>query len=153
TSLTQGRPFTIPFKTNMFYFDQQECRKLFPKQVVDWLVLKQRPVEHEKHPIVNTRTGKRLCRLPLATETPVLLAARMSLSFPILLSAVPLYAVDYTLKENDNVPKEQPVVADRCWFSDGGISSNFPIQFFDSPLPRWPTFGIDLKAPHPDHCA
>jgi hypothetical protein len=33
--------------------------------------------------------------------------------------------------------------------SDGGISSNFPIHFFDALLPRWPTFGLDLQ-PYPD---
>jgi hypothetical protein len=31
-----------------------------------------------------------------------------------------------------------------CWFSDGGLTSNFPIHFFDAPLPLRPTFGIDL---------
>jgi hypothetical protein len=30
------------------------------------------------------------------------------------------------------------------WFSDGGICSNFPIHFFDSWLPRRPTFGVNL---------
>jgi hypothetical protein len=59
----------------------------------------------------------------------------MSLSFPILLSAVPLHAVDYT---RDG----EPIVAHR--FSDGGITSNFPIHFFDAAIPGRPTFGIDL---------
>jgi len=36
-------------------------------------------------------------------------------------------------------------VGTKVWFSDGGICSNFPINFFDSPLPRWPTFGINLQ--------
>jgi hypothetical protein len=31
------------------------------------------------------------------------------------------------------------------WFSDGGISSNFPIHFFDRLVPDRPTFGIDLR--------
>jgi hypothetical protein len=61
-----------------------------------------------------------------------------------------LYQVDFSLKRNANPKPKQELTAERCWFSDGGICSNFPIQFFDSPLPRWPTFGIDLKAPHPD---
>ncbi|KAG1385865.1 hypothetical protein G6F59_017159 [Rhizopus arrhizus] len=34
-----------------------------------------------------------------------------------------------------------------CWFSDGGISSNFPIHLFDAALPRWPTFAINLVYP------
>ncbi len=33
---------------------------------------------------------------------------------------------------------------ERCWFSDGGLTSNFPIHFFDAPLPSRPTFGINL---------
>ena len=34
-----------------------------------------------------------------------------------------------------------------CWFSDGGVSSNFPIHLFDGPLPVWPTFAINLVYP------
>jgi hypothetical protein len=34
--------------------------------------------------------------------------------------------------------------AQQLWFTDGGVTSNFPIHFFDSPLPLWPTFGINL---------
>jgi hypothetical protein len=36
-------------------------------------------------------------------------------------------------------------------FSDGGICSNFPVHFFDGPLPSRPTFGVNLKPFHPDH--
>jgi hypothetical protein len=38
----------------------------------------------------------------------------------------------------------KPPLAEHCWFSDGGLSSNFPLQFFDAPFPRWPTFAIEL---------
>lgn len=34
-----------------------------------------------------------------------------------------------------------------CWFTDGGASSNFPLHLFDAPMPRWPTFAIDLVYP------
>ena len=83
-------------------------------------------------------------RLPLpdADDVPVVVAARLSLSFPLLVSAVPLWAFDRTLSD----PKPE-----RCWFSDGGVSSNFPVHFFDAPLPQRPTFGIDLDGFHPDH--
>jgi hypothetical protein len=85
-----------------------------------------------------------LPRLPLpdTDDLPVVVAARLSLSFPLLISAVPLWAFDRTLRE------PQP---ERCWFSDGGVSSNFPVHFFDAPLPQRPTFGIDLDGFHPDH--
>lgn len=33
----------------------------------------------------------------------------------------------------------------RCLFSDGGLSSNFPIHFFDGLLPQKPTFAISLE--------
>jgi NTE family protein len=37
----------------------------------------------------------------------------------------------------------------RCWFVDGGMLSNFPVDAFDrkdGKPPRWPTFGIKLSA-------
>ena len=37
------------------------------------------------------------------------------------------------------------------WFSDGGICSNFPLHLFDSPLPRWPTFGLNLRETRADY--
>jgi predicted acylesterase/phospholipase RssA len=74
-------------------------------------------------------------RLP-TKHLPILVAARMSVSFPVLFSAVPLWILD----ERD---KQKPVFR-RCLFCDGGICSNFPIHLFDSPIPSWPTFGISL---------
>jgi hypothetical protein len=50
---------------------------------------------------------------------------------------VPLWAVDYGRRDRVREPE-------RCWFSDGGITSNFPVHFFDAPLPRWPTFAFNL---------
>jgi hypothetical protein len=44
-------------------------------------------------------------------------------------------------------PSRPPQSLRICWFSDGGISSNFPIHLFDAALPRWPTFAIDLTYP------
>jgi len=64
-----------------------------------------------------------------------------------LLSAVPLHAIDFSRVKQDDKKLA------RCWFSDGGISSNFPVHFFDSPLPRWPTFAITLTGKHPDYPA
>ena len=83
----------------------------------------------------------------------------MSLSFPLLISAVPLHALDVTRRhtreamvavEDGHLPRHR-LVAERCWFSDGGIASNFPVHFFDTPLPTRPTFAIDLDGFHPDH--
>ncbi len=76
----------------------------------------------------------------------------MSLSFPVLISAVPLWTVDRSRVLTDaQTGQARAPKLERCVFADGGISSNFPIHFFDRPLPRWPTFGIDLQSFHPDH--
>ena len=63
----------------------------------------------------------------------------LSLSFPVLIAAVPLWRRDFTLLEKAEQNKLR-----RCLFSDGGLSSNFPIHFFDKLLPNSPTFAISL---------
>lgn len=138
TCLTLGRPYRLPFDTDIFYFDPSEFEHLFPKRVVEWM--RDNPRDSEEpfgHPT--------LCLMPTSENLPIVVATRMSLSFPILLSAVPLYAVDYSRRSNQTQP-----IPERCWFSDGGISSNFPIHFFDSFIPRRPTFGLNLTPHHPD---
>ena len=139
TNLTTGRPHRLPFlgsqDRHAYYFDPDELRRLFPDRIVEWMVRTAR--ESETLP-----RGSRLVPLPNAADMPVVVATRMSLSFPLLISAVPLYAIDWAVPERDGRRPE------RTWFSDGGITSNFPVHFFDSPLPRWPTFAITLE-PHP----
>src|SRR4029078_1830207 len=46
---------------------------------------------------------------------------------------------------NNSGRSDRPEDLQKCWFSAGGISSNFPIHFFDSWLPGRPTFGINLR--------
>jgi len=75
--------------------------------------------------------------LPTGGELPIIVIARLSLSFPGLISAIPLYRADG--------PQEDNIQLKRCLFSDGGISSNFPIHFFDNLLPSRPTFGVALE--------
>ncbi len=136
TNLTAGRPHRIPFDTKIYMFKESEWKELFPPRVYDYLV---------SHTIsVEDNPGYRW--LPRTFELPVVVAVRMSLSFPVLLTAVPLYACDYTLLD-----PAQRKLPRRCWFSDGGICSNFPIHFFDSIWPRWPTFGITLESFRPDN--
>jgi hypothetical protein len=50
----------------------------------------------------------------------------------------------------DALGPDDPFTAERVWFADGGITSNFPFHLFDSPIPRWPTFGLDLDDLRPD---
>jgi hypothetical protein len=66
----------------------------------------------------------------------------MSLSFPGLISTVPLYSRDFT--RADDAKRILRV----CHFSDGGLSSNFPIHFFDRLWPNAPTFAISLDDFH-----
>jgi hypothetical protein len=66
----------------------------------------------------------------------------------LLLSAVPFYTLSasaFNARNSIRVfdPKEH---FQKNWFSDGGICSNFPIEFFDAWLPSRPTFGINLTS-------
>jgi predicted acylesterase/phospholipase RssA len=127
TSLTEGRPYNLPCKLDRYYFKSSEMRRYFPTHVVDWMEKKARP---------GARPFKDFHALPPIGDLPVIVATRLSLSFPLLLSAVPLYAVDYA---DDPSGPLQPV-----WFSDGGLASNFPVALFDAPLPQRPTLAINL---------
>ena len=162
TNVTHRRPHRMPWSSRELLFDPAELRRLFPERIVAWM-------ETHPPPTGAGRDGERTRRrlealaplrpLPAPDDLPVVVAARMSLSFPLLISAVPLRALDMTRKgtrealdavENGR-PAARPLVADVCWFSDGGIASNFPVHFFDTPLPTRPTFAIDLDGFHPDH--
>lgn len=139
TNLTHGRPYRLPFDTGIFYFRPDELRALFPRQVVDWMIAHPRATPEAPDVAAGFHP------LPAPHDLPVVVAARLSMSFPGLLSAVPLHARDYTRTR----PADQ--VLERCWFSDGGICSNFPVHFFDAPLPRRPTFALNLDIFHPDY--
>ncbi|MGH4001895.1 MAG: hypothetical protein ACRDTJ_31030, partial [Pseudonocardiaceae bacterium] len=130
TCLTHGIPYRLPFDDRQFLYDSNELRRLFPAYVVDQLDT------HAKAPStpVTAPEGVTLRHLPDVEHLPVVVAVRMSLSFPILLSAVPLWAVDHGGTDK----------AERVWFSDGGITSNFPVHFFDALLPTRPTFALNL---------
>jgi len=141
TALSQHASYGIPFRpgSGAFYFDPDEWRRLFPAAVIDWLA-SQPNAGHGAPPDSN------MVRLPVNGDLPVIVAVRMSLSFPLLLSSVPLYAHDFTEQTPDG-----HATMKRIWFSDGGISSNLPLHFFDALLPAHPTFAINLKDAHPSH--
>jgi predicted acylesterase/phospholipase RssA len=144
TDLTHGRPMGFPFTGRVFLFDPVELGAYFPPPVIEALLDGEEPATEDDAPLVSV-DGRPLYRLPAAEKLPVVLAARISLSFPGLISAVPLYAVDFSRKN----PADRKAV--RCWFSDGGITSNFPIHFFDALWPKRPTFALDLRGYHPDY--
>ncbi|WP_344212843.1 hypothetical protein [Kribbella sancticallisti] len=152
TNLTLRRPYRFPFTDRIFYFCQDRLRDYFPDRVVEQLVKRSTAAEDR----IDSREGVEVTismrcpchqqpvrRLPEAWDLPVVVAARISLSFPGLISAVPLFCVDWSRAFGKRGLVE-------VWFSDGGISSNFPMHFFDSLWPARPTFGINLSPPHPD---
>jgi predicted acylesterase/phospholipase RssA len=176
TNLTQRRPLRLPWvRPERLFFDPAQFRKLFPERVVAHLEGNPPPAPEDEH---EPGEWELLCQLlaplrplPDSASLPVVVGARLSLSFPLLLSAMPLWAIDLSRTHNQDsmeawrrwhnvhpaaaideagAPELRPY-AEVCWFSDGGISSNFPIHFFDAPLPLRPTFGINLRAFHPDY--
>jgi predicted acylesterase/phospholipase RssA len=162
TNVTHRRPQRMPWSSRELLFDPAELRRLFPERIVAWMEAHPPPTGTGREA---DRTRRRLEALaplrpfPAPDDLPVVVAARMSLSFPLVVSAVPLRALDMTRKHTreaveaveDGRSAARPLVADVCWFSDGGIASNFPVNFFDTPLPTRPTFAIDLDGFHPDH--
>lgn len=168
TDLTSGRPYRTPLGGESHYFTEGEMADLFPPEIVEHLKRCGREVGTIRAP-KNLRAaaaftkGSALWRMPEAKDFPVVLSARLSLSFPALFSVVPLWREDRQLTRRPEVsdaetlvvdtgePGAEPLVLRRCLLSDGGISSNFPVHFFDSFLPRRPTFGIKLGGWSPDH--
>ena len=151
TNLGHGRPYIFPLRgksktpsrfrdEERLYFRPDELKLYLPSEVLAWM-----EAHSAEYSVAPGREGSDpppepgLRELPEPEHFPVLLAARMSLSFPLLFSAVPLWAVDH------NPPRGKRKFR-RCWFSDGGISSNFPMHLFDGLVPAWPTFGINLEA-------
>ena len=129
TNLSMRRPHVLPdLGDRNFYFREADFRRIVPDWVVDSMI------DETKKKVVD---GLSYYPFPLPENVPVVVAARMSLSFPFVISAVPLYRFDFPNIEKGGAPS-------KILFSDGGISSNFPIHFFDSILPRRPTFGVAL---------
>lgn len=157
TNLSHGRPYVFPLEEGdaarnasqhvatqqRLFWRPEELARYLPTDVLAWLTRHSRPYQlapgrEAWDPA--TADGAGLLEIPPPEHFPVLLATRMSLSFPLLISAVPLWAIDYDSKEGVGKRKFR-----RCWFSDGGLSSNFPIHMFDGLVPMWPTFGIMLE--------
>jgi predicted acylesterase/phospholipase RssA len=144
SNLSHGQPYVFPRDGNVFLFHEAELARFFPERIIRYLKK------------AGSDGGLPLppgyLFLPKGDKLPVIFATRLSLSFPILLSAVRLYTIRATAfgqyrrcqKAGQPFTFEPQKHFQENWFSDGGISSNFPIHFFDSWLPSRPTFGINL---------
>ncbi|MGZ3403141.1 MAG: hypothetical protein ACXWKN_07685 [Phenylobacterium sp.] len=123
TNMTLRRPYALPDLGGNVGWRPSEWAKLFPADVVDYMASLGPDLDPtEVRP------------LPDGLALPVVVGARMSLSFPALFSAVPIY---------DITPGRQ---ASRMLLIDGGLSSNMPLHFFDSlGPPVHPTFALNLR--------
>ncbi len=158
TNLTQRRPHRFPFETRAFFWCETCFGIYFPERVVAQMRATdgdgdQPPADHS----IRVGGGERLismkCSLhpqttvrhfPPPPDVPVVVGARLSLSFPTLISAVPIHFIDYGRR-----PESVELVT--AWFSDGGIASNFPMHLFDNLFPTRPTFGFDLQPRTTEH--
>lgn len=154
TNLSEARPYELPFDGVQFFYDPQEWQQLFPPEVLTALDAAPNPMtpggddptawqaDHDQ--AAQHRPGLR--RLPDADQLPVVVAARMSLSMPLVISAVPLWTVRRAERPGGDgrLDPTGPRRFVKVWFSDGGVTSNFPVHLFDAPLPTRPTFAINL---------
>ena len=130
---------------------------VLPREVVEAMTSL---VPRRTVPLADGSGSVTLYRLPHPWNLPVVLAVRISLALPVLFTAVRLYRLLPVGEARDDlgrtvhvdgapVPTQaHPLVAQPLWWSDGGITSNFPVHLFDSALPRWPSFGLNLGT-HP----
>ncbi len=142
TNLAHGRPYRFPLDPaddmGRLFFRVDDLKPYFPQPILNHLVGYALPYGSQtiSDPEASAAT-KQYLELP-TDRLPIVVAARLAMSFPLLISAVPLWAIDY------EAPIESRGFAP-CWMSDGGLCSNFPIHLFDSHVPKWPTFGIALQ--------
>jgi hypothetical protein len=143
TGLSELRAHRLPHASADLVFRAAELAHLFPPDIIESMKQASQRTKHRQQTLdllkdLNEQDGDYYF-MPDADALPVVVAARMSLSFPVLLQAVPLYRI-----------RTLPVAGSkiellRVWFSDGGLTSNFPIHFFDAILPTRPTFGVILR--------
>lgn len=144
TNMSMRRPHTLPeLGIPGVEYPVDRWAELFPDDVNAYLADK----------AGSAATG--WARFPLPQDLPVIVAVRMTLSFPILFRAVPARAPDHAEAgilwefakrreaDGDNAYNYDAPLRD-VWFSDGGLSSNFPIHMYDSLLPTRPTFALSL---------
>ena len=161
TDLSQGRPYTLPFVSadravrdgsSTFLFCQTCQAGVLPGRVVRHLLAASPAQAVEatcpRHP------GSVLHELPDPWDLPVVFAVRLAMATPGLMRAVPLQTLDqeYPGAQYDTwgaqvttAPAPAGVYVPRThWFCDGAVTSDTPVHLFDTRLPRWPSFGLQL---------
>ena len=159
TAVSHARPYEFPTDADStrLFFRFSELEKYFPQSIIEHLRIVSKPyTSYETLPSVNPQAipdlintpfpidpvGKDFRELPIA-DLPILVATRLSMNFPLLFKAIPLWSIDRERGRTYRVPYQAPAPSfKRTWFTDGGVTANFPVHFFDKPVPQWPTFGV-----------
>ena len=154
-NLSLGRPVRITYDADHhvleedeeYWFDPEDLKRLFPRPVVDAMVAAGKAARTS-----SDDPATRLLRFPRMEHVPVIVGVRMSFALPVLFSAVRLYKRDPSRlpvehKDRGTLPAS---ALEPCWFADGGVCTSLPIHLFDKPMPRWPTFAVNLRPMHPD---
>jgi hypothetical protein len=166
TCLSQGRPYELPWQARTFFYDPETWKTLFPGYVMEALRAAPAAVplpgegeaaEWRWEEQVAAANSPALMRLPGPEHLPVIVATRLSLSFPLLISAIPLWTINrgsqrtrqtvqaFREAAHDGTePPAQGLEFSKLWFTDGGLCSNFPVHLFDAALASRPTFAINL---------
>lgn len=157
TNLSRAQPMVMPWNDDAYFFEPAEFEALFGSTVTramsDPAAAPDPPTDPGKAALWAQLMAHRGTKQPFPRpdRLPVIVATRMSLSFPLLIAAVRLYSVDWDHATNrrfkaavESGARPEKLEWDVNWFSDGGLTSNLPVQFFDSQLPTRPTFAIDL---------
>ncbi len=166
TELIRRAPYRFPLPAaesaaDQLWFNPADLTGLLPERVVAAMIAGSAPQR-----VRSLATGAEVVLYPFPQpwDLPVVFATRASLALPALFQAVRLYE----LREGSAPVRTEfgariargaselrwpgvegaGQVAQELWLTDGGVTSNFPIHLFDSPLPLWPTVGIDLGS-HP----
>jgi len=93
TNVSEGRPYALPFN-EPFIFCKRDFEKLFPEPIVAKLTRSARKIRGIELP---QEDGYYF--LPKGDELPVAVAARLSMSFPLVFSSVPLYSLPQWVRE------------------------------------------------------
>lgn len=140
SNLSQQRPHTLPDAWPAEgRYRPADWARLFPPAILEHLEACTREM------------GGGTRSLPRREDLPILVASRMSMGVPILFEPIPIELPDvetarriHELAGAGGPPP--PPAWRRVLFTDGGVTSNFPIHLFDAPLPAWPTYAVDFEA-------
>ncbi len=164
SNVSQGRPYRLPLRTaeqveaesaSRFLFCRTCLDGVLPARVVEQMVYSSPALEPEQ--TCPRHRGEALHEVPDPWDFPVIAAVRLGMSVPGLLRAVPLVTVDEvrpgalsdpygrTVSDEPSGEGAEPRrVARVHWFCDSGATAPVGVSFYDTLLPRWPTFGLTL---------